>query len=79
VLAVAGTPVFAFRKLDAIGDLSFPDIRMDCSNGKKNRGSGGMWAGVFRLADKASILSETAGARDNESFQRLNRMACIDG
>jgi hypothetical protein len=65
VLAVAGTLVLAFRKPDAIGDFSFPNIRMDCSKGRKTVASGGMRAGVFRLAERASILSETAGARDN--------------
>jgi glutamine cyclotransferase len=80
VLAVAGITVFAFRKPDAIGDFSLFGHPHGLLEGEENLvASGGMRTGVFRLAETASILSETAGARDNESFQRLNRMACIDG
>jgi len=80
VLAVAGTSVLAFRKPDTIGDHSFQDIRMDCSKGKGSRRFGRMCAGVVG-APMISILSETAGARDEmlSFLQRLNRMACIDG
>jgi hypothetical protein len=67
VLAVAGTSVLAFRKPDTTGEYSFQVIRMDCSKGRKPS-SGGMRAGATGFADKASILSETAGARDKRKF-----------
>jgi hypothetical protein len=64
VLAVAGTSVRAFRKPDTIGDHSFQDIRMDCSKGRENPS---LWRDVSRgpsACRMASILSKTAGARD---------------
>jgi hypothetical protein len=54
---------------------------MDCSKGEEELS---VWWNVGRglsACRTASILSKTAGARD-ETFvflQRLNRMACIDG
>jgi hypothetical protein len=52
--------VLAFLKPDTVGDHSFQDIRMDCSKGRKTHRFGGMRQGSLG----ASILSETAGARD---------------
>jgi hypothetical protein len=66
VLAVAGPFVRAFRKPNTIGDHSFPDIRMDCSKGRKPDALEGCGQGpsVLRMA---SILSKTAGARGDTS------------
>jgi hypothetical protein len=63
VLAVAGTSVLAFRKPDTVGDHSFQDIRLDCSKGRKTHRFGGLRQGL-PACRIASILSETAGARE---------------
>jgi hypothetical protein len=63
VLAVAGTSVLAFRKPDTVGDHSFQDIRMDCSKGRKLIASVDCGRGLSACR-MASILSETAGARE---------------
>jgi hypothetical protein len=63
VLAVAGTSVLAFRKPDTVGDHSFQDIRMDCSKGRKLIASVDCGRGLSACRT-ASILSETAGARE---------------
>src|SRR6186713_3275408 len=63
VLAVAGTSVLAFRKPDTVGDHSFQDIRMDCSKGRKTHRSVDCGRGLSACR-AASILSETAGARE---------------
>jgi hypothetical protein len=67
VLAVAGTSVLAFRKPDAVGDHSFQDIRVDCSKGRKTFRFGGLRQGL-PACRIASILSETAGAREETQF-----------
>jgi hypothetical protein len=79
VLAIAGTSVRAFRKPDTVGDHSFQDIRLDCSKGRKPHRfvECGRGPSACRMA---SILSETAGAREEtQVLQRLNFTACIDG
>ncbi|MDP3077731.1 hypothetical protein, partial [Bradyrhizobium sp.] len=64
VLAVAGTSVLAFRKPDTLGDHSFQDIRMDCSKGRKTRRFRRNEGRGLSVRLKISILSKTAGARD---------------
>jgi hypothetical protein len=63
VLAVAGTSVLAFRKPISLGDHSFQDVRMDCSKGRKPVALEEYEQGL-PVKPMASILSETAGARD---------------
>jgi len=63
VLAVAGTSVLAFQKPDLLGDNSFQDIRLDCSKGRKPVARRDASRGLSARRT-ASILSKTAGARD---------------
>jgi hypothetical protein len=67
VLAVAGTTVLAFQNAETTGECSFLDVRMDRSKG------GGTfvlveWGQGRSVYPSASILSKTAGARDERKF-----------
>ena len=81
-LAVAGAFVLAFRKPDTIGDFFL--LRPSAWIAQKEEKTASLWwnacEGLSGVPDDL-VLSETAGARDKTFgfFQRLNRMACIDG
>lgn len=66
VLALAGTFVFAFQQLNLIGDLSFPHVRLDGSEGEGADRVGpdvstGL-LGILTDIQTIRILSKTAGA-----------------
>src|SRR5262249_9077641 len=78
VLAAGGTPVPALQK-PRPGRLFLSGRPLGPPKRKRNLRPGGMEQGSSVYLT-ASILSETAGARDElEVLQRLNRTACIDG
>jgi len=53
---------------ERIGDFSFQDIPHEWLERRGNRRLRGKWAGAGGFYLRASILSETAGARDKRKF-----------
>jgi hypothetical protein len=67
VLAVAGTSVLAFQNAETMGECSFLVVRMDRWKGRGSFVSVESGRGR-RLKLTTSILSKTAGARDERKF-----------
>ena len=80
VLAIAGASVLAFRKRTNRRPYPFRTFRMDGSKGKGKPSferTSSRGRPVYRLS--LDPVQDCRRLRETKVFQRLNRMACIDG